>query len=480
MQFNSFSYILLFLPLTAAVYFLASRYRAYTGKLALVLAGAVFYALGGWKSAVVLAVSLAVNFAFAKAMEKTSVPGRALLAVPVVLNAALLFVFKYTGFVLTNLNAFGASFALPELMLPLGISFFTFQQVAYLAAVYKKELLRADALDYLAYILYFPKLLMGPLMDPVDFVTQLNNASLKRPNAENIAAGLKLFSFGLFKKLLLADTFAKAVAWGFANTETATAADWLLVMLFYAFEIYFDFSGYTDMATGSSLILNITLPINFDSPYRALSIRDFWKRWHISLTKFFTRYIYIPLGGSRRGLRRTIANTMLVFLISGLWHGANWTFILWGLLHGVFMVFDRLFEKKENSVFPPVRWFLTFALINILWLLFRAGSVSEWLGILRTVFRLESTAVSAELLAVFQLPEFAFLSSIRPFLPLQSLGGIWAALFLVFSFAFSLTARNNYKTMHRLSAASMVFAALAFLWGFVSLSAPSVFLYFNF
>ena len=211
---------------------------------------------------------------------------------PVVLNTALLFVFKYTGFVLTNLNALGASFAPPELMLPLGISFFTFQQVAYLAAVYKKELLRADALDYLAYILYFPKLLMGPLMDPVDFVTQLNNASLKRPNAENIAAGLKLFSFGLFKKLLLADTFAKAVAWGFANTETATAADWLLVMLFYTFEIYFDFSGYTDMATGSSLILNITLPINFDSPYRALSIRDFWKRWHISLTKFFTRYIY--------------------------------------------------------------------------------------------------------------------------------------------------------------------------------------------
>ena len=390
MQFNSFSYILLFLPLTAAVYFLASRYRVYAGKLALVLAGAVFYALGGWKSAVVLAVSLAVNFAFAKAMEKTSVPGRALLAVPVVLNAALLFVFKYTGFVLTNLNALGASFAPPELMLPLGISFFTFQQVAYLAAVYKKELLRADALDYLAYILYFPKLLMGPLMDPVDFVTQLNNASLKRPNAENIAAGLKLFSFGLFKKLLLADTFAKAVAWGFANTETATAADWLLVMLFYTFEIYFDFSGYTDMAIGSSLILNITLPINFDSPYRALSIRDFWKRWHISLTKFFTRYIYIPLGGSRRGLRRTIANTMLVFLVSGLWHGANWTFILWGLLHGVFMVFDRLFEKKENSVFPPVRWFLTFALINILWLLFRAGSVSEWLGILRTVFRLRA------------------------------------------------------------------------------------------
>lgn len=348
MQFNSFSYILLFLPLTAAVYFLASRYRVYAGKLALVLAGAVFYALGGWKSAVVLAVSLAVNFAFAKAMEKTSVPGRALLAVPVVLNAALLFVFKYTGFVLTNLNALGASFAPPELMLPLGISFFTFQQVAYLAAVYKKELLRADALDYLAYILYFPKLLMGPLMDPVDFVTQLNNASLKRPNAENIAAGLKLFSFGLFKKLLLADTFAKAVAWGFANTETATAADWLLVMLFYTFEIYFDFSGYTDMATGSSLILNITLPINFDSPYRALSIRDFWKRWHISLTKFFTRYIYIPLGGSRRGLRRTIANTMLVFLVSGLWHGANWTFILWGLLHGVFMVFDRLFEKERE------------------------------------------------------------------------------------------------------------------------------------
>lgn len=480
MQFNSFSYILLFLPLTVAAYHLANRWKLCAGKLVLILAGTVFYALGGWKSSVVLATSLAVNFVFAKTMEKTEAPKQVLLAVPVVLNAALLFGFKYTGFVLSNLNALGASLALPEVVLPLGISFFTFQQIAYLVAVYKKELPRADALDYLVYILFFPKLIMGPLMDPVDFITQLNDTSLRRPSAENIAAGVKLFSFGLFKKLLLADTFAKAVAWGFANTETATAADWLLVMLFYTFEIYFDFSGYTDMATGSSLLLNITLPINFDSPYRALSIRDFWKRWHISLTKFFTRYIYIPLGGSRKGLCRTIANTMLVFLVSGLWHGANWTFILWGLLHGVFMVLDRLLEKKEESVFTPVRWVFTFAVINILWLLFRAESVSQWFAILRTVFRLENTVISPDLLAVFRLSELEFLSNFRLFRGLSSLPGLWTALFLAASFGFSLTARNNYKAMHRLSGASMVFAALAFVWSFVSLSAPSVFLYFNF
>lgn len=204
MQFNSFSYILLFLPLTAAAYHLANRWKLCAGKLVLILAGTVFYALGGWKSSVVLATSLAVNFVFAKTMEKTEAPKQVLLAVPVVLNAALLFGFKYTGFVLSNLNALGASLALPEVVLPLGISFFTFQQIAYLVAVYKKELPRADALDYLVYILFFPKLIMGPLMDPVDFITQLNDTSLRRPSAENIAAGVKLFSFGLFKKLLLA------------------------------------------------------------------------------------------------------------------------------------------------------------------------------------------------------------------------------------------------------------------------------------
>ena len=274
-----------------------------------------------------------------------------------------------------------------------------------MVAVYKKEISSINAIDYLAYILYFPKLLMGPLMDPVDFIEQFNSPKLKNVDWNNIAYGIKIFSFGLFKKMLLADTFSKAVSWGFSNIEAATSMDWILIMLFYTFEIYFDFSGYSDMAVGTSLMLNITLPINFDSPYKAVSIRDFWKRWHISLTKFLTKYIYIPLGGSRKGRIFTYLNTMIVFLVSGIWHGANWTFILWGLLHGAFSIFDRLIEKIPTKIFEPARWLATFLVINILWLLFRADSVQQWMDILKTIIGFSNTVVSDGLLNSFVIQE---------------------------------------------------------------------------
>ncbi len=164
---------------------------------------------------------------------------------------------------------------------------------------------------------------MGPIIDPVDFIVQINNDQKKKINIDSIAVGLKIFSFGLIKKVLFADSFSKAVLWTYDNLETATSMDCILLIMFYTFEIYFDFSGYSDMAVGISSMFNIDLPINFDSPYKATSIRDFWKRWHISLTKFLTKYIYVPMGGSRKGIIITYLNTIVVFLISGIWHGAN-------------------------------------------------------------------------------------------------------------------------------------------------------------
>ena len=253
------------------------------------------------------------------------------MLLPIVVNVLLLLYFKYSNFIISTANQMlGKEWAFKELIQPIGISFFTFQQIAYIVAVYNEEIEKVSLVDYLAYILYFPKILMGPLMDPVDFHKQINDDSLKKVNWDNIACGVKIFSLGLFKKVMMADVFAKAVAWGFAGTDKVTSMDWILEMLFYTFEIYFDFSGYSDMAVGISQMLNIELPMNFDSPYKALSIRDFWKRWHLSLTRFFTKYVYIPLGGSRKGIILTCVNTMVVFLISGLWHGANQTFVLWG------------------------------------------------------------------------------------------------------------------------------------------------------
>ena len=248
-------------------------------------------------------------------------------------NVGVLLYYKYMSYIvsITPVDETAvATDAVSTFIMPLGISFFTFQQIMYVVNVYSKTIEDVDVIDYLAYITYFPKLIMGPMVEPLYLIDQINDTEKRTFDWDNFAIGLKLFSFGLFKKMVLADTFTRGVTWGFGNIDAATAGDMVLTTLFYTFEIYFDFSGYSDMAVGVSKMLNIDLPINFDSPYKATSIRDFWKRWHISLTSFFTKYIYFPLGGSRKGNIRTYVNIMIVFLVSGLWHGANWTFILWG------------------------------------------------------------------------------------------------------------------------------------------------------
>ncbi len=301
MQFNSFVFILLFMPVTVALYFLSNRINVIFGKIVIILSSLIFYTAFDFKLSYILLLSSVLNLAFALLMEKTK-KGGLLFWTPVVVNIALLFFFKYTNFSISMVNrVFGTHWTLLSLVQPIGISFFTFQEIAYITAVHKGEIGRISILDYLSYILYFPKILMGPLMDPVDFIAQINDTTLKKLNPDNLASGIKIFSYGLFKKVMLADVFQKAVSWGFGNQYSLSSLDWILVTLFYTFEIYFDFSGYSDMATGVSEMLNITLPINFDSPYKALSIRDFWKRWHISLTQFFTRYVYIPLGGGAEG-----------------------------------------------------------------------------------------------------------------------------------------------------------------------------------
>lgn len=481
MTFNSYLFILAFLPGMLIAYFGANRIGSRWGKLALVLGSALFYGYGNVKALIFLAASAAVNYGFALLIWHGR-RKKALLFLPVAVNVALLLTLKYANFAIENFNALsGAQVPLRSWILPVGISFFTFQQIAYLVSVSREELRDCALLDYLAYILYFPKLLMGPLAEPADFMEQLNDPTRKGLNWEHLAEGLKMFSFGLFKKMVLADTFAAAVSWGFANAETATSMELILTMLSYTFEIYFDFSGYSDMAIGVSRMLNIELAMNFDSPYKALSIRDFWKRWHISLTKFLTKYIYIPLGGSRRGRGVTYLNTMIVFLISGLWHGANWTFLLWGALHGLLSIADRLFEKKESKLMETVRWTGTFACVNVLWLLFRAPSVRAWLQMLKRILKFESTAIGDKLIAAFELPELSiFARVLRIAGKIDQVRGFWMLAFFAAAFLICLIPENNYRTRTRKGLASMVFAAIAMVWSVLCLSAESVFVYFNF
>lgn len=482
MQFNSFNFILLFMPITVIIYFLSNRFSLIAGKIVIVMASLVFYAYTDWSMLIMLGLSLAINFIFVKLMENTS-KSRILFALfPTLVNIALLLYFKYTNFAIKNVNMiFAKEIPQREIVFPIGISFFTFQQIAYIIAVHKKELPNPNVVDYLAYILYFPKILMGPLMEPIDFIEQFNAISRKKINWDNMACGVKIFCFGLFKKMMIADIFAGGVAWGYANIEAATSMDWILVMLFYTFEIYFDFSGYSDMAVGISLFLNITLPVNFDSPYMALSIRDFWKRWHISLTKFFTKYIYIPLGGSKKGKFFTYLNTLIVFLVSGIWHGANWTFILWGGIHGALMVFDRIIEDVEKKIFEPVRWMVTFMTVNVLWLLFRSDSISQWKEILKKIIFFQDSRISDGLIQVFDLLEMTFLKNMLHLEYFAShVKGFWMILFVFGASGICLIPGNNYHNIRKISPVSIFFAALAFVWGFLCLSRESAFVYFNF
>jgi len=470
------------MPATLLVYFLSNRISAVAGKCVLIAASAVFYAYMDLKSFTVLCVSIAVNYLFAVLMSRREGHRKLLAAVPIAVNICLLLLFKYLNFGISNLNAFfGTELAMRNLVLPVGLSFITFQQIAYVVAVYRRELERPALLDYLAFILYFPKILMGPLTDPVDFIGQLNDPANRRISWDNVACGVKIFCFGLFKKVILADTFAAAVTWGFSNLSAATSMDWILVTLSYTFEKYFDFSGYCDMAVGVSLMLNITLPINFDSPYKAVSIRDYWKRWHISLTRFFTKYIYFPLGGSRKGKLMTCVNVMIVFLISGVWHGANWTFILWGVLHGAFLVFDRLFEKTEEKVFLPVRWGATFTVLNLLALLFRSDSIGQWRGIIKKIVFFADTTVSEGLITAFKVRETALFENLLHLQYLtENVRGFWMLVFLIAGFVICLIPQNNYRNLRKISLFSMIAAAVLFIWSFICLSGESVFVYFNF
>ena len=482
MQFNSFVFILLFLPITTLLYYIANRINSLVGKWILVISSIIFYCYADISILYVLGISIIVNYVFSLIVKMVKKWRSLFLVIPVIINVGLLLYYKYLNFAISNVNTFlGKEIPLVELMLPVGISFFTFQQIAYVVAIYKGELQKNSLVDYLVYILFFPKILMGPLADPVDFIKQINDSNLKKINWDNIASGIKIFSLGLFKKVTIADIFAKAVGWGYTNIDSTTSMDWILIMLFYTFEIYFDFSGYSDMAVGSALMLNVSLPINFDSPYKALSIRDFWKRWHISLTKFFTKYIYIPLGGSKKGMFFACLNTMIVFLVSGIWHGANWTFILWGILHGGLSVFDRLFEKKQEKIFAPARWMCTFVVVNILWLLFRSDTIQQWWEILTKIVCVQNLNVSDGIISTFNLQENTFISNVLGLKwSIENIRGFWMNVYILLTGGICLLFDNNYRTLNKKSWIIMIISAIAFIWGFICLSGESVFVYFNF
>ena len=430
--------------------------------------------------------SIVFNYLFTWAMTKTEKAGlrKAEMIVAVLLNLGILFYFKYYNFFLENLGSLlHTEMTLHTILLPLGISFFTFQQISYVVDCYRGQADRYSFLQYACFVAYFPQLIAGPIVTHDELIPQFLDPEKKRFNWDNFARGMYMFTLGLAKKVLIADVFGNAANWGFANVELLDTTNAFLSSLAYTVQIYFDFSGYSDMAIGIGKMMNIDLPVNFDSPYKALTITEFWQRWHKTLTRFLTKYIYIPLGGNRKGTLRTYCNVMIVFLASGLWHGANWTFVLWGLLHGLFSVITRHFKRWFEKLPPALNWLMTFFFVNLTWILFRADSIADAVKFLKRLVMMECGPVNENIVNAFLLPEWKFLVYYNPlFALLEYHMTFFLTLYFVGIFALLLGARNAHEHMltFKPSVKTLAVTALLLIWCVLSFSSVSIFLYFNF
>lgn len=498
MLFNSYLFVLLFLPLCLAGYFSLNHFRLYSlGHLFLLGMSLWFYGYFNPRYLWIILASVFFNYTAYRLLDRTSRPlyRRLLLFLALAFNFGALFYFKYHDFFFENVNAlFQTAFTLRHLVLPLGISFFTFQQVSFIVDAYRGEVPRYGLLCYMCYVTYFPQLIAGPIVTHDELIPQFYDPEKKRFNWDHFAQGVSLFVLGLSKKVLLADIFGNAANWGFSNIDSLNTPSALLVSLAYTVQIYFDFSGYCDMAVGIGRMMNLDLPMNFDSPYKALTITEFWDRWHMTLTRFFQRYVYIPLGGNRRGAVRTYWNVMVVFLASGLWHGANWTFLLWGALHGVFSVITRHWKPFFERLHPALNWLVTFSFVNTAWVFFRADSIGDALRLLRRMVSMNFDGLPTELLNAFTgtpnriLDEF-FGRELYRLLPFFQDAPrrppdvkLMLPCYFLLAFLLILGPRNACRRLEdfRPTIPRMLGLAVLLTWCVFSFSSISTFLYFNF
>jgi alginate O-acetyltransferase complex protein AlgI len=415
MLFSSYTFLFQFLPVVALAFAAARRHSPRAGILVLVGASLFFY--GAWRPIylLLLLASIAVNFSLGLLMADPH-RRRSIGMVGVALNLALLCYFKYTNFIVDSINMLtGAPLPFMNIVLPLGISFFTFQQIAYLVDVMRGAPVERDIFSYGLFVSFFPHLIAGPLVHHAEMIPQFKHERTGR-SAVLAARGFAILAAGLFKKVVIADNLAQFVSPVFAHLDAggAVTTPWAwLATLSYTLQIYFDFSGYSDMAIGLALLFGIRLPVNFRSPYKALSIADFWRRWHITLSRFLRDYLYIPLGGNRLGEARRYFNLMLTMLLGGLWHGAGWNFLIWGGLHGFYLCVNHLWQGvrapavSASRVAAALSWAVTFFAVVIAWVFFRARTLAGAWQMLGGLFGVEagsSAYVSPGILRVMDLP----------------------------------------------------------------------------
>ena len=492
MLFNSYEFIFVFLPVSFSVYFYLNHKRlAIAAKGWLVFSSLFFYSWWNIVFLPLILVSVLFNFTIAKAMlgsidfNKKHLSKKSLLKIGLVFNIGLLIYFKYMDFFISSINtAFVSDIGLLNLALPLAISFFTLQQVAFLIDSYGGLAKEKLFLDYAVFVTFFPQLIAGPIVHHKEMMPQFSNIRNKVINYRNIAMGLLIFSIGLFKKVVIADMFAVWATNGFDVATTLNLFEAWATSLSYTFQLYFDFSGYTDMAVGIALLFNIRLPINFNSPYKATNIQDFWRRWHITLSRFLRDYVYIPLGGNRKGGLRTYNNLIVTFVIGGVWHGAGWTFVFWGFLHGIALIVEKLWKKLGFKLWTWLAWLITFNFINVAWVFFRAKEWSDAIKVLDSMFSLDNVVMPSFLrgrigfLDQFNINFGGFTQNIT----LHALEGQILLISLCVALPFILIFKNSMEVLRDFKPSNylLILTVTCFIISILKLNEYSEFIYFRF
>jgi D-alanyl-lipoteichoic acid acyltransferase DltB (MBOAT superfamily) len=431
MLFNSYEFIFLFLPITLLIFFqIGSRGYRQLAITWLIAASLVFY--GWWNVSYVGLLLASVGFNYfigihlSRRFTTKYIQPKQLLALGVFFNLGLLGYFKYTDFLISTTNdLIGTSFNLHNIILPLAISFFTFNQIAYLVDAYRGESQEYNFLTYCLFITFFPHLMAGPIVHHKEIIPQFHKESTYHFNSQDVAVGLTIFFLGLFKKVVLADSiavYASPVFEAAAKGVPVTFLEAWGAAIAYSLQLYFDFSGYSDMAIGVARVFGIKFPLNFNSPYKSLNIIDFWRRWHITLSHFLRDYLYIPLGGNRKGKLRRYVNLMITMLLGGLWHGAGWPFVIWGGLHGIYLVVNHQWHSFRRSLghdLTKSHWwsrgiacFVTFLALVIAWVFFRAKDLDSALLMIKGMLGINGISIPLTIADKLGTPIKSLLSSL--------------------------------------------------------------------
>jgi len=487
--FNSLVFIFLFLPVSFGIYFYLNKKRLTTiSKAFLVFSSLFFYSWWNIAYLPIILASILFNYvagvSLSKDEEHTRVSKKSLLVFGVTANVLLLAYFKYADFLIDNLNlAAGTSFPLLHLALPLAISFFTFQQIAYLVDSYKGKTREYDFLNYANFVTFFPQLIAGPIVHHQEMMPQFSAIRNMAINHKHLAMGVFIFSIGLFKKIVIADTFAIWATAGFDTATTLNLFEAWATSLSFTFQLYFDFSGYTDMAIGLALLFNIKLPINFNSPYKSTSMIEVWTRCHITLSRFVNQYIFKPV--LKLFKKYSFGKGMLALFISmvilGLWHGASWMFVWFGVMHGAGLVVNHTWKKKIKIKLPHLLGlFITFNFINISMVLFRAREWGDATRVLGAMFSVDNIMLPEFLAGKISLLDKIGVSFGNVFSGIQ--GGEETFIWLCIGFFITMLMKNSIELLDNFKCnyKTLTFSLILFITSILLINKASEFLYFNF